>query len=467
MQIAFKCGFCENPLVADVSLQGQKTICPVCGKHVIIPSANKAPESKKTVVRLPRETPKEAPPPEEKAIPEPQEEEVPPPDKSPHNLEIVVGWICVIVGTILALLLPNAKLVYLTFFMGAFLMSCVLFVRRKILHWIVLLLCTCIPPPLLMRQNIWRNVAPPPSAPVQVVQAVQEPKTSATKKQKVVIDKDGEIKVVPVTEPPVSQSARSAGSGRASAGQSAPADPFAETVEMAQKSNRSHEPTAQSAEDQYEALLKSQDDVPPLIPEDVLASTPMGHDPDFVWQKATAAETLLPGDPAPVVDIPFVVYSEEGNKETYSATGRMGNKGDLQFDQGWDIDPHTGSTCIYVRYASSEDWVTVAWQHPGHNWGEVVGGFDLTKARKLTFWAKGETGRETVEFMVGMEQAQSAVSRDSLRTTTGPIRLKKEWKKYTIPIEEMDRSRLITGFLFRIEGQGKPVVFFLDDIQFE
>ena len=113
------------------------------------------------------------------------------------------------------------------------------------------------------------------------------------------------------------------------------------------------------------------------------------------------------------------------------------------------------------------DWVTVAWQHPGNNWGEVPGGFNLSKAKELTFWAKGESGSELVEFMVGMEQPQNAVSRDSLRATTGIIRLKKEWNKYSIPIEELDRSRLITGFLFRIEGQGKPVVFCLDDIQFE
>ena len=67
----------------------------------------------------------------------------------------------------------------------------------------------------------------------------------------------------------------------------------------------------------------------------------------------------------------------------------------------------------------------------------------------------------------GMEQGQNAVSRDTLRATTGIIRLKKEWKQYEIPIEELDRSRLITGFLFRIEGQGQPVVFCLDDIRYE
>jgi hypothetical protein len=419
-------------------------------------------------VRIPREMPTDATPEE----PQPPAENPPTPEATqaaltlfperPHNLEIVVGWICVVVGTITALLLPKAALVYLTFFIGAFMMSCVLFVRRKYLHFIVLLLCACVPPPVLMRQNIWRNVAPPPPPPVAAQVARAQPKPTET--QKVVFDASaGEIKVVPL-----SASEQAGGvSASPSTRQSAPADPFAETARKAQKSNKRHEPKTMSAEDQYAELLKSQDDVPPLVPEDVLASTPVGHDSDFVWQKASASETLLPGDPAPVVEVPFVIYSENGNKETYSPTGRMGNKGDLQFDTGWDLDPHSGSTCLYIRYASSEDWVTAAWQNPGNNWGEFAGGYNLSKAKRLTFWAKGEAGTEKVEFMVGMEQAQSAVSRDSLRATTGIIRLKKEWKKYDIPLEDLDRTRLITGFLFRIEGQGKPVVFCLDDIQFE
>lgn len=436
---------------------------------VPVPAAK--PLSAKKVVRLPREgvaetRPGEPPPP---AVP--KEPEAPPASltlfpERPHNLEIIVGWICVVTGTILALLVPKAALAYLIFYICGFLMSCVLFMRRKYLHFVVLLLCSCVPPPLLMRQNIWRNVAAPPAHPVAVAARAPEAPVSPTRAQKVVIDKDGEIKVVPVAP---SESSANAASSRSASGarQSKPSDPFAETAQQAERSNRRHEPKTRSAEDQYAELLKSQDDVPALVPEDVLAKTTVGHDADFVWQKASATDTLLPGDPAPVVDVPFVVYSEEGNKETYSPTGRMGNKNDLQFDLGWDLEPHEGSTCIYVRYASAEDWVTVAWQNPGHNWGEVAGGFDLTKATRLTFWAKGETGKENVEFMVGMEQGQSAVSRDTLRATTGIIKLKKEWKKYNIPLEDLDRTRLITGFLFRIEGQGKPVVFCLDDIQFE
>jgi len=388
----------------------------------------------------------------------------------PHNLEIVVGWICIVVGTILALLLPKTPLLYLTFFAGAFLMSCVLFARRKFLHWAVLLLCTCIPPPLLMKQNIWKSTASPAPAVVAEAPVRREAPAKPTRTQKVVIDAQGEIKVVPVAAPKPASGTPSQPQEerrRAVAGNNTPQDPFAETVKQVEEAPPRHEPKTQAAEDQYAELLKSQDDVPPLVPEDVLASTTVGHDPDFVWQKASAVDTIVPGQPAPVMPVPLRVYEDKGFKETFSPTGQMGNQEDLQFDLGWDKEPHAGETCIYVRYADEEDWVTVAWQHPGHNWGDVPGGLDLSKAKKLTFWAKGESGTEKVEFMIGMEQGQNAVSRDTLRATTGIIRLKKEWKQYEIPIEELDRSRLITGFLFRIEGQGQPVVFCLDDIRYE
>lgn len=472
MEIVFRCSGCGKKLVAEESGQGMPADCPACGTAVTVPSpvapapaAKPKPQPAKRVMHIPRETPPETKTREPTlSAGNPASKEAAPatltlyPER-PHNLEIVVGWICVVVGTVLALLLPNAVLLYMTFFMGGFLMSSVLFARRKYLHCIVLLLCTCIPPPVLMRQNIWNHVAPPPAA-----APIQQAPTKPAKTQKVVFDaKAGEIKVVPLSdsepsaEVPVVQTA----------GQSAPPDPFAETVKQTQKRPPRHEQNTKAAEDQYEALLKSQGDVPPLVPEDVLASTPVGHDADFVWQKGPTSKNLLPGEPAPVVDVPFVVYTENGNKETFSPTGRMGNKGDLQFDGGWNLEPHSGTTCIYVRYASSEGWVTVAWQNPGNNWGEAPGGFDLSKAKRLTFWAKGESGGEKIEFMVGMDQAKTAVSRDTLRATTGMIRLKTEWKKYDIPLEELDRTRLITGFLFRIEGQGKPVVFCLDDIQFE
>ncbi|OQW96409.1 MAG: hypothetical protein BWK77_04860, partial [Verrucomicrobia bacterium A1] len=397
-------------------------------------------------------------------------------------MEIVVGWVCVVVGTLLAILLPRAFLVYAPFFIGAIMMAVVLLKSGRALHGFVLLLCTCIPAPLLMHQSVWRNIQPSASR--------AAPET--VRVQKLVFDSSGKAKLVTSDEPlrPVSAVAPAPASvavparARASTPRprrladepnaSAPSDEFGAPDPFASSAppprlgpSSASRDGEKSADEMYRELLDGQADVPPLVPEDVLASTVIGLDSDFRWQKASLNDGLMPGDPAPVVDMPFVVYKDGGLRETYSATGRLGNKDSLKLDDSWDTAPHEGRTCIRIAYEDYGDWATVAWQNPGNNWGDFSGGFDLSNATKLTFWAKGESGGERVEFMVGMEQGQGAVSRDSLKASSGVVKLRKEWKKYTLSLEKMDRSRLITGFLCRIEGQGKPVVFFLDDIQFE
>ncbi|MFH0953807.1 MAG: hypothetical protein V1873_05720 [Verrucomicrobiota bacterium] len=457
MEIVFRCGNCRKNLVVDASEQGQTVNCPVCGRPVTIPVPTAKAPALKRVIRIPSGKAKEESQPQPaNTTAEPKEAAAQPPNDT-HPQEIVVGWVCVVVGILLEVLLPRAALGYVPFFIGSFLMGVRLLATRRVLHGLVLLLCTCVPPFLLARHTVWDNLTG---------SAARAPAGSA-KVQKLVFDEHGRAKLVSQEEPAPQRwdpTPRPAPVRPAALERTTTASPEAGAEHRREKPRQ---PRAKPAEDQYRELLENKADVPPLVPEDVLASTPLGHGDDFRWQKASITDTLLPGDPAPVVDVPFVVYSDGGLKETYAATGRLGNKGALQFDTSWDLAPHSGMTCIYVRYEDAADWVTVAWQHPGHNWGDYPGGFDLSKARKLTFWAKGESGSERVEFMVGMEQAQNAVSRDSLRASTGVIRLQKEWKKYSLSIEKLDRTRLITGFLFRIEGQGKPVVFCLDDIQFE
>ena len=458
MQIEFECTHCGKTLVIDGLAAGQTIVCAACGKltDVPVPGA-KIAGSKRIVIHVPRDL-------TAKTSPGDDNEPAAPVMASTEYLyyaEVLVGWICVVIGTTLALLLPRAWLTYLPFFAGAFLMAITLIVNKKTLHGIVLMFCVSVPMPLLMRENIWKHFGE------------QEP--AAPEVQTIQFDTMGNTKLVPVSKReivyvPAPASAVEAPARPAPVTAHAPR-PVRRVPQPAEANDTSDSDRAANAagtpDTMYRDLLNNKADVPPLVPEDQLAATPIGHGPDFHWQEDTPLEQMLPGDPAPVVEVPFVIYADQGDKENYSPTGRMGNKEALQFDDGWDLSPHSGKTCIYVRYAAPEDWVTVAWQNPGNNWGEVVGGYDLSKAKKLTFWAKGEDGGEKVEFSIGMEQSQTAVSRDSMRASTGIIRLRKDWRKYTLPIEEKDRSRLITGFLFRVEGQGKPVVFCLDDIQFE
>ena len=60
---------------------------------------------------------------------------------------------------------------------------------------------------------------------------------------------------------------------------------------------------------------------------------------------------------------------------------------------------HSGATCMRIEWRPERDdeWAGVYWQYPDKNWGEFRG-LDLSGATQLTFWARGETGCEVVEF---------------------------------------------------------------------
>jgi hypothetical protein len=51
---------------------------------------------------------------------------------------------------------------------------------------------------------------------------------------------------------------------------------------------------------------------------------------------------------------------------------------------------------------AADQWGGVVWQHPANDWGDANGGFNLTGAKKLTFWARGEKGGEKVSFEFGL-----------------------------------------------------------------
>ena len=58
-----------------------------------------------------------------------------------------------------------------------------------------------------------------------------------------------------------------------------------------------------------------------------------------------------------------------------------------------------------------------------------------------------------------------SVSNDSSKGEVEVI-LTPEWKEYTISLEERELTRIKSGFLWRLAGQGKPVTFYLDDIEY-
>jgi hypothetical protein len=173
------------------------------------------------------------------------------------------------------------------------------------------------------------------------------------------------------------------------------------------------------------------------------------------------------------VQLPFIIYSEKTNRGPYIPSGWMGDYGDLKINDNYQEKPYSGTSCFQIQYTAERKnnagWAGIYWQHPHNNWGNKSGGFNLSDAQKLVFWARGEDGGETIaEFKVGGIIGQDQPG-DSDSISIGPIYLEKEWKKYEIDLKGRDLSLIIGAFAFSASADDNPEGFniYLDDIHFE
>ncbi|MFA5164840.1 MAG: hypothetical protein WC481_04690 [Candidatus Omnitrophota bacterium] len=176
----------------------------------------------------------------------------------------------------------------------------------------------------------------------------------------------------------------------------------------------------------------------------------------------------------------FNVYSERSARDNhYIPSGWMGDWGDIKLDTGWKDNPHSGTTCIKITYTGEQKqgagWCGIFWQNPANNWGSKPGGFDLTGAKKLVFWARGEKGGEMIsktqvgtlaEVKMGGITGEYA---DTDSASIGPLTLTPEWKEYSIDLTGKDLSYISGGFCFAASAADNPEGFtiYFDDIYYE
>lgn len=166
------------------------------------------------------------------------------------------------------------------------------------------------------------------------------------------------------------------------------------------------------------------------------------------------------------------VYQDKGSTVNhYVPSGWMGDYGDLKIDDSSREEPQDGRTAIKWTYnakgAQGARWAGVYWQTPPNNWGERPGGLNLTGYKRLTFWARGAKGGETLtEVKVGGITGQFG---DTDSSSIGPVRLTKEWKKYTIDLADKDLTRIPGGFCWVTSAEESPdgISFYLDEVRFE
>lgn len=181
-----------------------------------------------------------------------------------------------------------------------------------------------------------------------------------------------------------------------------------------------------------------------------------------------------------------------GNGSAFCQEKILGNRVDIQTlftPSGWMGDgeyghkyisfsgaemkiTHSPPTSIKITYTfGPARWGGIYWQNKPDNWGDQAGNnYAKMGLSRLTFWAKGETGAEVVEFKTGDIANPQKQYRDSFGGSTGRLILQKEWKKYQINLSDADLKSVIGGFCWVASAdynQSKTITFYLDDIVLE
>ena len=186
---------------------------------------------------------------------------------------------------------------------------------------------------------------------------------------------------------------------------------------------------------------------------------------------AAVANVVLQVDGKPAgrtgakVQLPYVVYDEGDQAGAYLPSGWMGDSSAIRLDDQASVQPKSGKTCLQCEFTKPNGWGGVVWQNPENDWGDKVGGLDLTGAKKLKFWVRGDQGGEIVKFGFGL------IGRDKQYYDTAKheieITLDRAWQPIEIDLDGKEMQRIKTGFYWVTAGQGRPIKFYVDHIVFE
>ncbi len=127
----------------------------------------------------------------------------------------------------------------------------------------------------------------------------------------------------------------------------------------------------------------------------------------------------------------------------------------------------------------------MGWHNAPYNWGEQPGANYSGKGfTHISFWARGDTGGETVDFRAGgIDTRGETVNfrsggidynvrkyRDLFDARLGLITLTREWRQYHIDVSKADLSSVIRGFCWAANSYsnlGNSMTFFLRSMLFE
>ena len=179
----------------------------------------------------------------------------------------------------------------------------------------------------------------------------------------------------------------------------------------------------------------------------------------------------------------FPVYTEAAAQDNHFTPslwmGDAAEPGRVTLNECWMQNPHSGQTAIKISYTQPVPaWAGMYWVEPGGNKGDLPGGMDLTGAKRVTFWARSDTPRAQVKFIVGGVGYNTFNGNTLCNQPIGPYPdsfcpkieqaeiLNTAWTKYVIDLSAVPRDlRNVIGGFGWVATQ--PLTFYLDDIVYE
>jgi len=217
-----------------------------------------------------------------------------------------------------------------------------------------------------------------------------------------------------------------------------------------------------SLKDGFEILLPQEDGAIKIytIATDTHNNAAIASTSIVVTDKEASKKKYL----VPKIELPFYVYQDNDNLP-FTPSGHMGNYKAMEVDLNHQEDVHSGNTAIKIRYNARNDWYGVGFVDPANDWGDILGGYDLSGAKTFSFWAKA--GDDNVKATIGFGLIGKDKPFPDTAKKSKEIILNTEWKKYTIKIKKLDLSCIRSGLVVFSSSNGFTQDIYIDDVVFE
>lgn len=122
-----------------------------------------------------------------------------------------------------------------------------------------------------------------------------------------------------------------------------------------------------------------------------------------------------------------------------------------------------GRVCEQFSVTLISGWGGGVWEYQPDAGDSAKVGLNLSGAKKLTFFARGAHGGETVTFSYGVSNSRVNVNS---ATDTKKIVLTPKWREYSFDLNGRNLSLIRNGFSWWTTTGHQPVVFYIDDVRY-